>query len=170
MMKKLLSGFLLATTAFAACNKDDDDGALNQTDRDFLMLASYGNHNEIAAGGIADSNAMNLSVDQFGNMMVSDHSTAQNELTTLASEMNITIPQMPDTTHIILGQVLRTLAGMAFDSTYMATQVADHQATIQLFQNEIANGNHELVKNYAIKYLPKIQTHYHMADSIRMEL
>jgi len=169
-MKKLLGMALLSTTIFTACNKDDDNESMNQTDMNFMTMASYGNHNEIAAGKIADSNASNAAVRSFGMMMVTDHSMAETELTNLAAQYNMAIPQMPDSAHRAMGMMLRSMSGMMFDSTYMTKQVMDHQMTIQLFQNEIANGSDQSVKAYAQKYLPKIQMHHHMADSISMGL
>jgi putative membrane protein len=170
-MKKLLGALLMTGALFTACNRDDDEhNNANQTDMNFLQMASYGNHNEIAAGRIADSNGMNLSVKSYGNMMITDHSMAQQELTSIATQLGVNIPQMPDSAHIAMGQMLRMLSGMTFDSTYMSMQIMDHDKTIQLFQNEVSNGNNTSVRNYAQKYLPKIQVHRQMADSIRMGL
>jgi len=171
-MKKLLGIALICAVVFVACNKDDDDdNTMNQTDLNFMTMASYSNHNEIAAGRIADSSAVDSAVDMFGRMMVMDHTTAETELTSLAQQMGTSIPQMPDSAHIAMGQMLRSLAGTTtFDQTYISSQVTDHQATISLFQNEINNGINQSVKAYAQKYLPKIQMHKQMADSIRMGL
>jgi len=65
---------------------------------------------------------------------------------------------------------LSMLMGMAFDSTYINSQVMDHQAAIQLFQSEASNGNDSRLRDYAQKYLPKLQMHLQMADSVRMGL
>jgi putative membrane protein len=61
---------------------------------------------------------------------------------------------------------LRGLSGRMFDSVYIMNQIKDHQAAISDFQNEISEGNQSDVINYANKYLPKLQMHLQIADSI----
>jgi putative membrane protein len=56
---------------------------------------------------------------------------------------------------------------MSFDTAYINSQVKDHQAAVNLFQSEISAGATQSVKDYASKYLPHIQMHLNMADSIR---
>ncbi len=159
---------LLATAVFgiAACHKDENNDSMNQADRDFMMAASYGNNNEVDAGQTASGMANDAMVKSFGSMMVTDHTTAENELKTLSSRKNVTIPTTPDAAHVSMKAMLMTMTGRAFDSAYMRAQVTDHQATIDLMQAEINNGKDQEVKDYASKYLPKVQMHKHMADSI----
>jgi putative membrane protein len=62
---------------------------------------------------------------------------------------------------------LQTLSGNVFDTTYIGAQVRDHILTIQIFQQELSNGNNQQVKNYANKYLPVIQMHLQEAQNIQ---
>jgi len=154
-----------AIVGLTACHKDDDD-SMNQADRDFMKTASYSNNNEVDAGQMATSMGSDAMVKTFGGMMVSDHTTAEDELKTLSSKKGVTIPTEPDAAHISMKAMMMTMSGRAFDSAYMHAQVTDHQATIDLMQAEINNGKDQDVKSYATKYLPKVQMHKHMADSI----
>jgi putative membrane protein len=72
-----------------------------------------------------------------------------------------------DAQHQMLMSRLDTLNGLAFDTVYINSQVKDHQANVTLFQSEVSAGSNQSVKDYASKYLPHIQMHLNMADSIR---
>ncbi|HYF30586.1 MAG TPA: DUF4142 domain-containing protein [Chitinophagaceae bacterium] len=163
-MKFLLSG-LLTVCIMAACDKDDDE-KLNDTDRNFLMQAGYANSAEINAGNLASTKAVNPAVKAFGQMMVSEHGTSHAELNAIGTERGVDVPDEPDPPHQALAQRLATLQGVSFDTAFMNSQVMDHQMTVQLFENEIANGRHWRVKEYANKYLPHIRMHLQKADSL----
>jgi len=160
----------MLTTLLGACDKHDDTSSLNNTDLNFMQMASYGNYNEIDAGTVAASRGNTAGVKSFGSMMQMDHGMAQNDLKTIGSQKSLNLPTGPDSAHVAMKQMLMTLSGRKFDSTYMSGQVKDHQTTISLFQNEISNGNDPDVKNFATIKLPTIQMHYQMADSIAKRL
>ena len=149
-----------------SCDKNDDDNNMNSTnatDKNFMVQATYGNKSEVAAGAIAASKAQRDSIKFFGQMMVMDHTMAQTSLDSIANAVTVTLPSGPDSMHQVMAQQLMTLSGKTFDSTYINSQVTDHQKTISLFEDEIANGRHQLVKNFANKNLPTIRMHYEMA-------
>lgn len=172
--KRILLIACAGMLAFCSCHKDDDNNnnnnnngsAMNQTDQNFMQKASYSNNDEVDAGTLADAKASNSAVMMFGQMMVTDHGTAENDLRSVASMVSVTIPTTPDSVHMAMKAQLQALSGSAFDSTFLHAQSTDHQTTINLFQSEIANGNNTSVKNYANKYLPKIEMHKRVADSL----
>jgi len=168
---KMLQHLFAAALAVAACacHKDDDnhDGTtVNGTDENFVIQASYSNKDEISAGTIASTKGMRDSIRIFGQMMVMDHTTAQTSLDSIAAVVKIAPPPGPDSAHVLIAQHLMMLSGYTFDTAYIHGQVADHQKTIDLFQDEINNGNNQLIKNFANKNLPVIKMHYAMANSI----
>jgi putative membrane protein len=158
----LLSGLILSCSK----SKDHSQSTLNSNDRQFLVDASYSNVAEVDAGTLASAQGSDAGVKMFGQMMVGDHGTAESELKTIADNVGVTIPQEPDSAHKAMKQMLMTLSGTTFDTTYLAGQVKDHKVTISIFQAEISNGQDTMVINYANKYLPKIQMHLMMADSL----
>lgn len=164
-MKRLF--FLLtAATAitFSACTKDKDDvNTLNDTDKSFMTQAAYSNNAEVAAGALAASKSGNTEISNFGQMMVTDHTEAQTELSSLATSVSVTLPDGMDDAHIALINDLTINTGVEFDTLYISSQIKDHQEAITLFQNEINNGSNTRVKAYAQKYLPKLQAHLQSA-------
>ncbi|MBD0367904.1 MAG: DUF4142 domain-containing protein, partial [Flavisolibacter sp.] len=68
---------------------------LSKMDRDFVMKAASGGMMEVEAANLAMQNASSERVKGFASMMIRDHSQANNELKTLASRRNVTLPTSP---------------------------------------------------------------------------
>jgi putative membrane protein len=143
----LLSCFLLAFMRYA--------------DQTFFNQASQANLAEIAAGKLAETKG-NAKVKSLGKQMVTDHTTAQNELVAFAKKETVTIPMDPDAEHKQALADLNKLSGKSFDSAYMASQLADHKIAVALFSEESVNGSDPGAKAFATKYLPKLKMHLQM--------
>jgi putative membrane protein len=50
----------------------------------------------------------------------------------------------------------------------MQAQVVDHKAAVALFEQEANSGQDPLLKRYAQTYLPMLQHHLQMAESIKL--
>jgi len=94
--------------------------------------------------------------------MVTDHTTAQNELVALAKKETVTIPMDPDADHKQALTDLNKLSGKSFDSAYISSQLADHKTAVALFSEESVNGTDPGAKAFATKYLPKLKMHLQM--------
>lgn len=163
--------FLILVAALAIqCSEmkeyDEPASKLDAKDLQFIVDAGYSNLNETNAGTVAARQAAREEVRMFGQMMVEDHTTAQTELKTIADAAKAPVPDQPDSVHRLMVQSMSNLSGNAFDSTYLKSQVADHQTAVDLFRSELNSGKDSSVKRYARKYLPKIQMHLTMADSL----
>jgi putative membrane protein len=169
---KILSVCLLLGIQ-VSCDDDDDDNnqpepqgqvqTLSATDRQFMINAAYANRAEIELGTVAATNGTHDSVKAYGQRMVNEHTLAQNELKTLAANNQVTIPDTLDAMHKALKKELQTYTGERFDSTYINSQIVDHQLSIQNFQTEVNQGQKQDVKNYAVKNLPHLEVHYSKA-------
>jgi putative membrane protein len=171
-MNRKFTGIACITAAFCviACHKDhhdDNDNNLSKMDRTFVTQAGYANSDEIAAGGVAAAKGSDSAVKMFGAFMVTEHSTAQGELKTIANNLSdVTVPDTPDSVHIAMMQKMALLSGHAFDTAYIKSQINDHNTAMALFQQEATYGENTRLRNYAAKYLPHIIMHKEMADSI----
>lgn len=166
-MKKWVIAGCICAFLVTACDKDEDENELNQTDRTFVSMASISNNAEVMAGQLAATKATNTAVKAFGQQMVTEHTAAQQDLKGRASGVGLNAPDTVDAEHQALMARLDTLSGNAFDTVYMNSQVRDHARTIDLFTTEINNGRHSTIRSYASDYLPHIQQHLVKADSIR---
>ena len=62
------------------------------TDAKFVHEAAIGGMAEVSLGKLAAEKATNPDVKQFGQRMVDDHSKANDELKTYASQKGVTLP------------------------------------------------------------------------------
>jgi len=140
--------------------------SLSTTDATFLNAVGKGGIAEVEFGRLAQSHATRADVRAFGAQMVSDHTTAGNELATLAQSKQMTPPGDMDLNHKAKYDRLSSTSGTEFDRSYMQGQVEDHTAVVAAFQDEITNGSDADVKAFAQKYLPIVQHHLDMARTL----
>ena len=144
--------------------------APNKESADFVTKAASGGMLEVQLGQLAQQNAKSQRVKDFGNMMVTDHSKANEELKSLAASNNITIsPTLlpPHQQHIAM---MRQMKGTDFDKQYMYMMVNDHKEDIDEFKNEANNTNNDVFKYFASKTLPTLQKHLDSAQVIHSKM
>ncbi|MGD9507496.1 MAG: DUF4142 domain-containing protein [Geminicoccaceae bacterium] len=142
---------------------------LSQTDRDFIEQAAMGGHEEVSAGQSA-AEGDNSAVAAFGRQMVEDHTKMNDELASIAKSKGVTPPDSASLMQQAKTAATGILPGATFDRTYINTQVEDHKTTLELLQNEAANGNDPDLKAFAQKYVPMIQEHLTEAENVQQQL
>lgn len=166
-----VGGAFAAALLLTACNKDDENTAVDTVstqDSTFLVQASQSNWAEIKLGTLALTQASNDSVKMFAHMMITDHATAQADLSSVVNNIttNANINDSLSAPILALRDSLQALSVTAFDSAYIASQVRAHQMTLQAFDTEIASGSNSRVKAYATDKRPDIQNHLYLADTL----
>lgn len=168
---KLLALAVISSFFFFSCSKKDDNtGTISLQDRTFIGQASASNTAEIQAAQLATSMTDSSAIKTFAQMMIDDHTTAQNDLKSLGTNINVPVTDSIDDMHQKMIDSLKTMPERTFDSVYILRQIADHQAAIANFQQEVNAGKKSDVIDYANKYLPKLQMHLQMADSLATAL
>ena len=76
--------------------QNTSSSTLASDDRKFIMEAAHGGMMEVRMGRMAADKASNADVKAFGQRMVDDHSRANSELMSLASQKGITLPGAAD--------------------------------------------------------------------------
>src|SRR5579872_617760 len=69
---------------------------LSKADMNFMKEAAEGGMAEVELGKLAQQNAQSDQVNQFGQRMVTDHSNANQQLTSIASSKGMTLPSQLD--------------------------------------------------------------------------
>lgn len=139
-------------------------------DTSFMRQAAMDGMAEVQLGQLAAKNASSPDVKQFGQRMVDDHSKANNELKSIASQQNVTLPTELDSKHKATADKLSKLQGEEFDRAYMTEMVSAHAQAVSLFQREAKSGKDEATKAFAEKTLPTLQEHHKMAQSIHAKV
>jgi putative membrane protein len=133
---------------------------------EFMTKAASGGMMEVELGKTAQQQAQNQQVKDFGSMMVTDHTKANDELKALASKKNIVLPDSMGEAHMDHVEELRGKKGADFDKAYMDLMVSDHEEDVNLFEEASNNLQDAEVKAFAAKTLPILQKHLKQAQAI----
>lgn len=154
----------------AAAGTTGNGTRLNAADSTFLMKAAAGGLMEVQAGQTAQQNGQSERVKSFGGMMVNDHSKANQELMSLASNKGLTPPSTlpPDKQRHV--EEMKKMQGKAFDRHYMDMMVKDHKNDVAEFEKAAGNATDPDVKAFAAKTLPVLRMHRDSATAIHSAL
>lgn len=147
------------------------DSATNQVSSSFLVEAADGGMMEVLAGELAKQKAVNQRVKNFGDMMVKDHSKANDELKSLATSEKITIPAaVSDNTQKMIDK-LNEKTGTDFDKAYIKMMVDDHIEDVRKFELAATDvNNNTAVKKFINKTLPVLRIHLDSAKAIQQSI
>jgi putative membrane protein len=143
---------------------------LSSRDRDFVREAALGGMAEVELGRLAQQNAGNPQVKEFGARMVHDHSMANNQLSRIANAQGARMPQQLSRKYQETRDRLSRLHGAAFDRAYMRNMVNDHNEDIQLFRRQARTGQNQSLRQFAQQTLPVLDQHDRMAYEIDRSL
>lgn len=155
-------------------NPDPPNGAISaeyiEPDSTFVIESASSGMMEVELGTMAQQKATNQRVKDFGAMMVKDHSAANEELKTLASQKNFTIPDAMLAKHKRHVDHLSSLSGAAFDRAYINAMVKAHKDDIDEFEDASKKTKDADLRAWAAKQLPILTMHRDSAQSIRKVL
>lgn len=129
------------------------------SNRTFARVAAEGGLAEVKLGQLAQEKAASQTVKDFGRRMVTDHSKANEELKTAASQRSITLPDHPSAKEQAIYRRLSKLSGKRFDAVYARVMVQDHDHDIAAFRREAEYGKDGAVKDFASQTLPTLEQH-----------
>jgi putative membrane protein len=185
-MKKSVLNILLAATllvSFSCGNKsgqgeDSKEVAEDQNeekfedssierDTEFAVAAADGGMMEVELGKLAQTNASSAQVKQFAQMMIDDHSKANEELIALAQQKNITLPSSLSDKKRKKYDDFAEKKGEEFDKDYIDFMVDDHKDDIDKFEKQADKGNDADLKAWASGKLPTLRHHLEMAQQAK---
>lgn len=157
---------LLRTTALAACIALVSQGAFAAVDDDFVEDASAKGVAEVEAGKLAQEKGTSADVKTFADMMVKDHSEANTKLKALADSKKLEVSNNQMLLDKAKSMILELRSAKSFDQAYANNQVKAHEATIKLFEEEVADGKDAELKAFATQTLPKLKHHLTEAQAL----
>ena len=159
--------------------------------REFITKMAIAGMAEVQLGKIASERGQDPDVKAFGQMMVTDHTRADEALKQVASQAGVQLPTQLDEKHRELADRLMKLQGREFDREYMKAMVEGHdevherllqQAGWTSTRNDSTRtdtsspaavgtsgsipGDSD-VRQWAMKTLPTVQQHLQRAREIR---
>lgn len=158
--KKLLIAAAALATAFAA------HAEASKKDQEFMTKAAAGGLYEVQAGNLAQEKGRTPTVKAFGEMLIKDHSAANEELKALASAKGVTLPAaLPADKKKRLDKIA---SAKDFDKEFVdEVGLDDHKKDIQLFEKASKDADDADVKAFATKTLPTLKAHREHAQGLQ---
>lgn len=144
-------------------------GNVDENTYSFMNEAAMGGMAEVEMGKLAQEKAVNPRVKAFGEMMVKDHSAANNDLKSIASQKSVTLPDNIGKNQDNYNDLSKKSGG-DFDKAYMKMMVDDHQEDIDAFEKAAKNVSDPDVKTFASQKLPTLLKHLDSAKAINKSL
>ncbi|NOW96436.1 DUF4142 domain-containing protein [Mucilaginibacter sp. SG564] len=156
-----------ANTAKADTAKTDSSAsAVDKDDAKFAVAAANGGMAEVELGTLAQQKAANQKVKDFGGMMVSDHSKANEEMKALAKSKGIILPTTIGSDEQKVKDNLSSKSGADFDKAYVDNMIEDHKNDIKEFEDAAKNLKDQDLKAFAVKTLPTLKMHLDAVQKI----
>lgn len=145
----------------------NDSAVIN--DAEFMKRATIINRAQINNAALTDrANAQ--SVRSFGEALALRFKEAQEDMEALSNVTEVAIPIATDAAHQQVTNSLADMEGATFDISFTDYQMGELQRAIDLYREQIANGDDQRVKAYAQKYLPYLEELLQTASRIRQTL
>jgi len=170
----------IVTTALFACavalsaQQRDKTTTASSTaghgDEMFVKEAAMGGMAEVELGKLAAQKATNERVKAFGQKMVSDHGSANDQLKSVAGSKQIALDTSLDAKHKATISRLQGMSGAAFDRAYIEDMTKDHEKDVAAFRRESQSGQDAEIKAFAAKTLPTLEEHLKMVRDLQREV
>jgi len=136
-------------------------------DAQFVAKAAEGGQFEIEIGKLAASKATDAAVKSFAQMLVDDHSVANDKLRQIATSHNVALPaSLPDDKKKEIDQ-LSKLSGADFDRQFVKiVGIKDHHHDIDEFEKASRSAKSDDVKSFAQSTLPTLKKHLAAAEKL----
>jgi len=144
--------------------------AVDKSDAEFAVEAANGGIAEVEMGNTAVHSAVNPRVKKFGEMMVTDHTQANNELKDLAKSKNIVLPASVSADEQKMEADISKKTGKDFDKAYVNSMVDDHKKDIKAFEDAIKTLKDPDLKAFAEKTLPVLKKHLDSINAIHASI
>jgi putative membrane protein len=145
---------LLASSAYAA----------EKPSQSFLKKAIQGNYAEVEMGKLAQQNGQSDNVKNFGEMLQSDHTAANEKALDAAKSMGVTPPDGPNAKQKADYEKMSKMSGPPFDREFATHMVADHQKDIAEYKK--ASKSADAAGEYAKGNIAVLQKHLETAKSL----
>jgi len=132
--------------------------SLSEKDRTFMKKAAKGGTMEVWMGNLAEKNGQSDDVKSFGKRMVTDHTKANDELKSIASQKGAQLPAK------------EPKLKWTSDKAYVDMMVKDHEKDLAEFKEEASSGSDPDVKKFADDTAKVVQEHLDLVKEIQGKL
>ena len=155
--------------AAAEANQDKFAGQ-TQKDAEFAYEVVASNYGEIKLAELANQRSRNTEVKNLAQMLLTDHTTALNELKTIAQAKAISIPVEERETAERKIDKLADQSGEEFDKQWTNEMLDMHKASIDKFEDRLEATEDAELKAYINKTLPVLKKHSQELEALKERL
>jgi putative membrane protein len=146
------------------------------TDPQIAAIVVTANQVDIDAGKLAKSKSTNKEVQDFANLMITDHTGVNSSATELVQKLKVTPEDNPTAQSLKKGgdenvAKLKGLSGKDFDKAYVDHEVTYHQSVIDaLDKTLIPSAKNAELKALMVKVRPAFVAHLEHAKQLQAKL
>lgn len=143
-------------------------GKLAHSDRRFVTKAADNSQAELQIAQLAAQRATNPEVKSFAKMLVDDHTKANSELMSIASQKSVKV-DMDDSKDRTYNR-LNKKSGSEFDQEFVEHMIDEHEKDIKMFEKASSDAKDPQVRSFASKQVSSLRQHLQQAQSLRQTL
>ncbi|WP_207431498.1 DUF4142 domain-containing protein [Sabulibacter ruber] len=166
----LLCGLMLSSAVLVSCDDDDEDANMEE-DRmriaTFMQNAAASDMFEITTGTMAQEQGETDDVQEFGEMLVEDHTATSMEIMDMADERDIELPTTLPAAKMTIVNRLNGETGLTFDKDFATVQVQAHQEAIALYEQADREITDAEVQAFIDATLPALRMHLQHAQQLK---
>jgi putative membrane protein len=140
--------------------------ALTSSDKDFIANALQAGMLEVALGNEIAQKSVAPDVKSFGDRMVKDDTTADDELSDIAMRKGLTVPDALDPSNQSKLDELAKLDGAKLDRKYAHEMVSDHEGNVADFRRATEDLQDPDLRAWAARRLPILEDHLAAAKAL----
>lgn len=137
---------------------------------DFLGSAIQDGRAEVQSCQLALHKSSDPSVQAFAKRMISDHTSLDTKIESLAKRKGYSLPSGISITQEATQAALKPLTGHAFDKVFMEHNVSDHKDDVKQFSDEAQHASDPDVRTLAASATPVLREHLKLAEETQAKL
>jgi putative membrane protein len=137
------------------------------TDQQFVDFAAQTDMVEANLGQLAQTASTSQPVKDYGQMLVTDHTTDFSHLNDVAHQANLNVPNAIDAQHNkMMIDPFQKLKDGAFDHRFVPGMVGGHTQAIAVYKKEATDAQNPALRSYAQQALPVLEKHLDAAKAL----
>jgi putative membrane protein len=139
-----------------------DVNRVDRGDRDFFEKSAESGHKEVTVSKAVMPRLANPAVRAYADMMITEHTAANKELSALAEKKGVILPVMDPS------ERTKEWGGKTenADKDFIEEMIDDHEDAIDRFENATRSKDADVVA-FAQKMLPALRRHLQQAESLQ---
>ena len=129
------------------------------TENEFVTLAAKGGTYEVKIAQLAGRKSDDAQIKELAGMLVKDHTAVNEELKTIAGELNVNLSDLKDEKGEKRFEKLDAKSGKDFDKAFVADMSESHSRSIALFEAARNIAKSPKLTAFIEKTLPVIKSH-----------